>query len=53
MIYGTLMHHLRVVIPPIHSAAIGAEFDRLSARHLHQRLSAVATAVDFGPIFYM
>ena len=53
MIYGPLMYHLGVAIPPIYSAAIGAELNRLSAQRLHQQLSAVATAVDIGPLFYM
>jgi hypothetical protein len=53
MIYGPLVHHIRMAIPPAHPADIGAEFDWLSARCLHQLLSTVATAVNIRSFFYM
>lgn len=51
MVDGLLIHHFRMRIPPAHTAAIGAELDRLATRCLHQRLSAATAAVHIQLFF--
>ena len=51
MVDGLLIHHFRMRIPPVHTAAIGAELDRLASGCLHQWLTAVTAAVGIQLFF--
>lgn len=52
-IKGFAVDLVQMGVPPASAAGIGAEFHRLAARCLRQRLAAVTAAVRFRLFFYM